>query len=532
MRHTVFLVVPALLLALTPAASAQDLPALPQSAEVTLKVQRDGSLSVTEAVSVPEGTSMTRRIALRALADDNQDRLLTVRDLSIEGAGSSETSADAVTLDLRGGTSIVQYTVDGAVGAGRGVERVTWDLAGGWDTRLELVRATFAAPSVPDALTCLAGPPGTVTPCGAAQIDHSGLTRVSVPNLAAGQRVELTAELPGGTVPVTERLVPSKTVAGAISASAPVRWAWGAFVVLLLAALALVAFLRRRDAAPAVPLPVDLLSDGQFSSPDGVLPGHVGPLLTGRADAVDLAATVLDLCVRNYIWVSEDGPRDWALVRRNPPDEQLGRFERAVYEAVLPGESVKVSSLPSLPSFQAGVLADVVRRRWLSRRGAKLSRAGARLCLYGAFLTVLLTFTVGYAQLGLVAIACGAALSLGARLLPARTSTGLLLRRRLLGLRARLAAPDPARLTSADREVLFSRALPYALALGEADQWVTAFAAPGRSPQAYWYGTAAEGPAAVAATSGFAAALVAAFASAHHEVRGIRPDAPRDPAPA
>ncbi|SEP52563.1 DUF2207 family protein [Amycolatopsis saalfeldensis] len=529
MRRTVFLVVPALLLALTPAAFAQDLPALPQSAEVTLKVQRDGSLSVTEAVSVPEGTSMTRRIALRAPADDNQDRLLTVRDLSIEGAGSSETSADAVTLDLRGGTSIVQYTVDGAVGAGRGVERVTWDLAGGWDTRLELVRATFAAPSVPDALSCLAGPPGTVSPCGAAQIDHSGLTRVSVPNLAAGQRVELTAELPGGTVPVTERLVPAKTVAGAISASAPVWWAWGAFAVLLLAALALVGFLRRRDAAPAVPLPVDLLSDGQFSSPDGVLPGHVGPLLTGRAGAVDLAATVLDLCVRNYIWVSEDGPRDWVLVRRNPPDEQLGRFERAVYEAVLPGESVKVSSLHS---FQTGVLADVVRRRWLSRRGAKLSRAGARLSLYGVFLTVLLTFTVGYAQLGLVVIACGVVLSLGARLLPARTTSGLLLRRRLLGLRARLAAPDPARLTAADRELLFSRALPYALALGEADQWVAAFAAPGRSPQAYWYGTAAEGPAAVAATSGFATALVAAFASADHEVRGIRPDAPRDPAPA
>jgi predicted membrane protein DUF2207 len=299
--------------------------------------------------------------------------------------------------------------------------------------------------------------------------------------------------------------------------------------VLLLVALALVAFLRRRDAAPAVPMPVDLLSDGQFSSPDGVLPGHVGPLLTGRADSVDLAATVLDLCVRNYIWVSEDGPRDWVLVRRNPPDEQLGRFERAVYEAVLPGESVKVSSLSP---FQTGVLADVVRRRWLSRRGEKLSRAGARLCLYGVFLTVLLTFTVGYTQFGLVVIACGVALSLGARLLPARTTSGLLLRRRLLGLRARLAAPDPARLTAADRELLFSRALPYALALGEADQWVTAFATPGRSPQAYWYGTASEGPAAVAATSGFTAALVAAFASADHEARGIRPDAPRDPAPA
>jgi hypothetical protein len=243
---------------------------------------------------------------------------------------------------------------------------------------------------------------------------------------------------------------------------------------------------------------------------------------------------VLDLCVRNYIWVSEDGPRDWVLVRRNPPDEQLGRFERAVYEAVLPGESVALSALRSveLPSFRAGLLADVVRRRWLSRRGPRLSRAGGRLCLYGVFLTALLTFTVGYTQLGLVVIACGAALSLGARLLPARTSAGLLLRRRLLGLRALLVAPEPVRLTAADRELLFSRALPYALALGEVDQWAKAFAAPGRSPQAYWYGTAAEGPAAVAATSGFATALVAAFATAHHDVRGIRPDAPRDPAPA
>ena len=509
MNLAALLVVPFLAAAPVSAQDQPSLPGLPQSVEVAMKLQRDGSLSVTEAVSVPRDRSMTRTIALRGKADDSHERVQHVRDVSVEGAGNAESGKDQVTFYLRGGTSVIRYTVDGAVGASLGVEHVTWDVASGWDTRLELVRATFAAPATPDALNCLAGPPGSTSRCAAAQIDHSGLTRVSVSKLDPGARIELTAELPGGTVPATEQLEPTSPFA----ATAPVWWAWLAFAVLSIAGALAVFTLRRRDRQPGHATPVQLQDNGRFSSPEGVLPGHLGLLLTGRVTSLDLAATVLDLCVRNYLWVSEAGPGEWVLIRRNPPDQYLTAFERAVYAAAVPGESATLREVR-----EAGVrelAADVVRRGWFIRK----RQIGPRLCGYGAFLTVLLAFTVGYAQLGLVVVVTGIAVTAAVRLLPARTKAGLDLRDRLLGLNAKLLSTKRPR-----DELLFSRALPYAYALGEADAWL----AKGCSLSAYWCGSPDSDALPMARTSGFVAALSVAFGCGQH----LRPEEPKTPAPA
>src|SRR5439155_21095963 len=115
-------------------------------------------------------------------------------------------------------------------------------------------------------------------------------------------------------------------------------------------------------------------------------------------------ATVLDLAVRNYVWVS-DGPR---LTRRNPPDEHLTTFERAVFEAVLPEDSVTLAELRQrhVEVPRAELAADLTGRGWLRRPG-RLRRAGLRVVVYGVFLTVLLALTVGYAQLGVILVLAG-----------------------------------------------------------------------------------------------------------------------------
>ena len=105
--------------------------------------------------------------------------------------------------------------------------------------------------------------------------------------------------------------------------TSPVGWAWGAFGLLVLAGAVGVWWLRRRDAREDDPEPAELVSpDGDFASPEGVLPGHAGVVRTGEAGPVDLAATMLDLAVRNYLWVTAEDA-DWRLTRRNPADEHL-----------------------------------------------------------------------------------------------------------------------------------------------------------------------------------------------------------------
>ncbi len=493
-------------------ATAQDQPsppALPQSAEIQLKVERDGSLSVAEAVSVPNGVTMDRRVPLRVPAPHHRDRVYGVRDVVLEGSGTASVDQDAFTIHLTSGTSTVRYTVDGAVDG----NRVTWELAGGWSTELKFLRASFAAPRIPTAVDCLAGPADSDFSCGAAQIDHAGLTRFSQQNLLAGQRMTATVELPAGTVPANARLVPAKTLAGAFVLTAPVGWAWAGFGALLLVAAAFVWLARRRDVGAGEPPKAELVSaNGEFASPEGVLPGHVGLLLHGRTGAADLAATVLDLAVRNYVWVSaEDG--GWRLSRRNPADEHLTPFERAVFAAVLPEDSVTLAELRRrhVDIAPPELYADVVRRGWFAARPRRLGRAGVRVVCYGVFLTVLLALTVGYAQLGVILALAGAAAAVVSAALPARRRAGTDVARRLRGVAAKLGSVKVKDLGKPQRELVFSRGLPYASALGELSGWVAAFDGLPHPPPVYWHA----GEISPDQAGSFATALAGTFAGAH-----------------
>lgn len=510
----------AALFLLIPAGSAwadePPLPNLPNSAEIGLKVERDGTLSVVEAVSVPTGTTMVRKIDLRVPAPHDRDRVFGIHDVSLEGAGTTEQTDGEFTVTLRGGTSVLRYKVDGAVDDDHDVLHVSWRLAGGWNTKLTLVRATFAAPQIAKAVTCSLG--SADRHCGAAQIDHIGLTRFSQQNLPAGQPMDIAVELPSGSVPANAEFEPSKTLAGAFVLTTPVVLGWLLLAMLAVIGAAWLWLARRRDAEQGAPVPVEVVSgddeNAVFASPDGVLPGHVGTVLSGHADEVDLAATVLDLAVRNYLWVEEiadDGIADWRLTRRNPPDEHLTDFERAVFELVLPGDTRTLSELRiervGVAAVRTVLLDDVVGRRWLRRRGV-LSRRGLRVICHGLFLTAVLAFTIGYAQLGLAVAVAGVLAAVAARFVPSRTERGTLLRRRLLGLRDQLHATRAKGVPKLARDLVFSRALPYALTLGEVDDWVNAFNALKSPPKPYWYG----GVGSLRRVSEFTAALVGTFA--------------------
>ncbi|TQJ04931.1 DUF2207 domain-containing protein [Amycolatopsis cihanbeyliensis] len=391
-----------------PPPDAPPLPTLPRSVEVELKVHRDGSLAVTEAVSVPAGERMRRQVSLRLPHGDARQRVLGVRDVRIEGSGSAELTEERLGIDLGGGTSIVRYTVDGAVTGGE-FPRVHWRPASGWDTDLELVRGSFAAPRIPEALDCAAGAPGAPRPCLAAQVDHAGLTRFSQRRVPAGERIELAVDLPPRTVPPNARIEPAPTLAGAFLLTPPVAWAWALFGVFLLVLAVSLGVLRRADAAARTgPVPGS-------APPAELRPGQAGVLVEGRADAVDLAVTLLDL-------------------RERAPEDLRG-FER------LAG-----SAGPELPEFGSAVRADLVRHRYL--HGSRPVRAGWRIVGYGVFLTVVLALTTGHAQLGLVLAAAGAALACWGLLLPPRTRRGRAAVRALRGI-------DPERAP-----------LPWAVALG------------------------------------------------------------------
>lgn len=481
-------------------------------AAVELRVERDGRLTVRETITVPDGASATRAIRLRQPAGDDLDRTFVVSDLVVDNGGQVDRDGEAVRIRFNAGGSTLRYTVDGAVADVGGAQEVRWLVSGDWDVDVDTVIVTFAAPSPPSSVTCFAGPAGSSTACTVAQITDTQLTTAREIGLAAGERVDLAVGLPAGTVPANIRLEETFTLARAFRLTPPVGLALAALLALVLGGVALVWSARGRDAAALSAAGADpagyepLVRDGdrvQFASPEGVLPGQIGTVIDEHVDAVDVAATVVDLAVRNYVWLAEEpGGSDWRIVRRNDADDALRPYERAVYGALLgDADEVLVSRLRgsiagALPVIRDLMYADVVGSGWFQRRPdadrSLASRLGIGVMATGAVVTVLLAAFSTVALLGLAVIVTGVAIWLGARSLPARTALGSRLLGQLIVLRAYLHTVEATTLPSRDRELVFSRSLPYAIVLGETEHWLATFAdldpAADGTPGLYWYG--------------------------------------------
>jgi hypothetical protein len=487
----------------TPLPGGAPAPLLPQSVNIALKVERDGRLSVTEQVFVQAGKTMTRRAPLRIQAGDDRDRVFTVHDAALEGNGSTEITADELVLRLGGGASTVRYTVDGAVINTGDHQEARWQVASGWDVKLNLLRASFIAPDPPGSVVCLAGEPGSRTPCDSAATDHGEVLRIVQQNLKAGNRIDLSVALAPRTVPANARFDSASSKAAAFAVTPVSGIGFGAVVLLVLGGFLLLWLARGRDAkALATDVgPVDvLLRDGErvsFASPDGVLPGQIGTVIDERVDPADLAATVVDLAVRNYLAITELPAGDWLLVRRNAPDAALTAYERAVIDTLLPArDQIRLSELSTvdISAIRDALYTDVVARDWFTHRPdrerTRWAVAGAVLILAGVATTAVLALTIGHALIGLAMIIGGVALALGARWMPARTRRGSTLVQQVRGLLTYLHAADPTAIPAPDRPVVLSRSLPYAIALGQADRWLPLLETP------YWYeGTPANLPA-------------------------------------
>ncbi|WP_054816870.1 DUF2207 family protein [Nocardia arizonensis] len=493
---------------LAAAAPAHGQPA-PAGVTITadLKLDRSGVLNVVEKVEVPAGERFTMALPLRLQLTDDVQRVFRVTDVDTEGAGTATVAGDQFTIDAGPGESTFTYAIHNTVRDAPGTQVFHW--LGVVNTDIAAISASVIAPSFEMGIVdCKLGPPGNARPCADVRVEATGALFLEQTDLRKGDTIDLTLQLPPGTVPANADI--REDEAGAFALSGPV---WLAFGVLIAALAGLAAFvLRARSqnaSATAGSEVIDPLQrDGEqirFASPDGILPGAAGLVVDEHADPIDIAATVVDLAVRRYIWVtpigaSPDG-NDWRIARVNAPDDQLRDYEKAVYTALLPAgvDAVTVAELRApgrvpVEPIRKAMVADAVEQGAFaerSRPGLPV-RIGAALIVAGIAATIALAFSAGHALVGVAIALAGVAVVLLPTYLPVRTAYGRELAGRVRALQRGLDAVRREQIPAPEQETVFSRALPFTVIGGRADNWIRTFRdldpAADSQPGLYWFG--------------------------------------------
>jgi uncharacterized membrane protein YgcG len=259
--------------------------------------------------------------------------------------------------------------------------------------------------------------------------------------------------------------------------------------------------------------------------PSWLRPGQLRLLRDGRADGVAVTATLVDLAVRGFLRIQEvrragiDRPTDWVLVRCPPPAERLLPYEQTLLSALFPDrELVTMSTLRRSAGqdwrrVQQQLVDDAAGRGWFPQ--SEVDRRAARL-LRGRLL-ILLGFGLGlgYALLSVAGFRLLPSLVLAAPIVVAAIALGLWVsheaarrpwRRSPVGdavltdaepYCAELAAVDTDGLRPERAAAVFSRSLPYAMALDLATEWSERFARLGQvvaaTPGPAWYSGSAGG---------------------------------------
>lgn len=251
-----------------------------------------------------------------------------------------------------------------------------------------------------------------------------------------------------------------------------------------------------------------------FSPPRGVTPGLVGTVIDGRVDSRDLTATLVDLAVRGHLQIEavevDAAPHaargafarrpdaaiktDW-IVRHAEADrgDVMDRFEAALVDGLLAGRrEVRMSQLDygqlqALREAELALYRQVVDRRWYPRHPQQRGGSGL-LLIGGACVGALLCLAAGRSVWALMAgaLLVGAAV-VASRVLRGRTprtAEGSAVRIQALGFKTYLATAEADQFKFEEAQGIFSRYLPYAMALGVAQHWAKVFGDVARSAAA------------------------------------------------
>lgn len=251
-------------------------------------------------------------------------------------------------------------------------------------------------------------------------------------------------------------------------------------------------------------------------------PAELGTLLDEKLDSRDITAAIVGLAEKGYLTIEEkveDGwifdSTDYTLEKLKEPDESLGQFETTLLEKIFTGYSneVQISDLKNKFYKNLSLLKDDLYRDLVGKGYFANSPEKVRGTYFSAGVITVIALTLGFALLspdgarGIIAgIATGLPILALARFMPAKTAAGAFAHNQVLGFEEFLTRAEKDRLERIGDKHLFSKFLPYAIALDVTDSWAKAFEGIYQEPPR-WYVSSRPGRFTTFSPRGFSGSL-------------------------
>ncbi|KIH96637.1 hypothetical protein LP52_23660 [Streptomonospora alba] len=487
--------------------------------DIRLDLDENGVLHAEESVAFgkepPE--EFVRTFSIREPYDAERSRIYKVDGISaVDGSGREipvSTDQDGGTLNVRMDTAgrseaVLRYTVRGAVDPVGGGTELEWTAVGGYSRTVAETTVVVDAAVPPVALSCTAGRARSSIYCTSSDMGghEAVLARFLQTDMGPQERLHVVVSYPADAIGGEAIIERDWSLQSAFAITPATGTVFGLLLLVPMGVLIALIRIRGRDertirteAAAGDSAPVDSSGAGgdaggvRFRPPDDVHPGQIGTLIDEQADVVDITATVLDLAVRGHLTIRElphahYSATDWRLDQAaGPLDDDLLGYERLLLDALFQdAPQVKLSELgrsgfpDRLAEVREELYRDMVRLKWFANRPNvernRWTTAGIGITVLGVALTVVLAVMTQWAFTALAVVIAGAAVTVGAQYMPAKTRQGSVVFAHTLGFRRYLLNAGAEDVPPENRVTVFSRYLPYAVIFDNVDRWAAILA--------------------------------------------------------
>ncbi len=277
------------------------------------------------------------------------------------------------------------------------------------------------------------------------------------------------------------------------------------FLLPILSLIYMVSLWYRKGRDPRVRESVTVMYEPPKFDGTPLTPAEVGTLIDEKLDPRDITSSIVGLAVKGYIKIEETKKEGWIhdttdyyLKKVKEADATIGPFEtelmNSLFQGSVPGTLVLVSGLKNkfytnLDILKKTLYGELVRKKYFTINPEKVKNsyvaAGIVVIVFGVLLLVFL----GPDSVG-KSIFASVLMSLPvfafAKYMPAKTRAGASAYMDILGFQEFMNRGEKDRLERMGDKDLFSKFLPYAIALDVVDNWAKAFKGIYQNPPE-WY---------------------------------------------